>query len=132
MANRQILAVDLKNDSVKKFVDTDINPNTIDLSPDKKVLYVSCRGQNATADNYYIPGPEWGSVLLFDTATGKMLDAIVGGNQPTALDVSQDGKLLVFSDFLDMRLEVFELPSYEKLENGNGGRSAVYKNELKK
>jgi len=132
MANRQILTVDLKNDSVKKFVDTDINPNTIDLSPDKKVLYVSCRGQNATADNYYIPGPEWGSVLLFDTATGKMLDAIVGGNQPTALDVSQDGKLLVFSDFLDMRLEVFEVPSYETLENGNGGRSAVYRNELKK
>ena len=79
-----------------------------------------------------MPGPEWGSVLLFDTETGKMLDAIVGGNQPTALDVSPDGKYLVFSDFLDARLEVYEIPSYETLKNGNGGRSGIYKSELKK
>jgi DNA-binding beta-propeller fold protein YncE len=130
MGQNAIFAIDLKNDSVSKFADTDYDPNTIVLSPDKKILYVSCRGRNAANDNYYIPGPEWGSVLLFDTENGKMLDAIVGGNQPTALDVSADGSLMAFSDFLDSRIELFSVPSYEVLKAGNGGRSAVYRPEL--
>ncbi|PIP23691.1 MAG: hypothetical protein COX90_00020 [Candidatus Nealsonbacteria bacterium CG_4_10_14_0_2_um_filter_38_17] len=132
MAKNTVFKVFLRDDKVEKFVFTDNNPNNIVLSPDKKVLFVSCRGKNFSADNYYVPGSEWGSVLLFDTETGKMLDAIIGGNQPTALDVSLDGKLLVFSDFLDARLEVFEVPDYETLIAGNGGRSSVYKNELRK
>ncbi|MCX6737952.1 MAG: YncE family protein [Candidatus Parcubacteria bacterium] len=132
MGKSAIFQVFLKNDEVKKFVNTDHNPNTIVLSPDKKILFVSCRGINNSSGNYYIPGPEWGSVLLFDTENGTMLDAIIGGNQPTALDVSPDGKLLVFSDFLDSRLEVFEVPSYSVLKDGDGGRSEVYKSELRK
>jgi len=132
MGKNVIWKVNLNNDEVTKFAGTDKNTNTIDLSPDKKILFVSCRGLNFSADNYYVPGPEWGSVLLFDTETGKILDAIIGGNQPTALDVSPDGKYLVFSDFLDARLKVYKIPPYEELKNGNGGRSGVYKSELKK
>lgn len=132
MAKNIVWRVFLKGDRVEKFTDTDNNPNTIVLSPDKKILFVSCRGKNFSPENYYVPGPEWGSVLLFDTETGKMLDAIVGGNQPTGLDVSPDGKILAFSDFLDGRLEMFSLPSYEVLKKGNGGKSKVYKNELRK
>ncbi len=130
MGRNAIFEVDLANDSVKKFADTDYDPNTIALSPDKKILYVSCRGRNAANDNYYIPGPEWGSVLLFDTKNGKMLDAIVAGNQPTALGVSDDGSLMATSDFLDSRIELFSVPPYEVLRAGNGGRSAVYRQEL--
>jgi len=132
MANAAIFTLNLSTNEVKKFADTDVNPNTIALSPDKKILFVSCRGTNYSDTNYYVPGPDWGSVLLFDTETGKMLDAIVGGNQPTALAVSNDGTRLVFSDFLDNRLEVFGIPSYDILKNGNGGRSGVYKQDLKK
>jgi DNA-binding beta-propeller fold protein YncE len=132
MGKNTIWKVSLKDDTVTKFADTDFNPNTIVLSPDKKILYVSCRGKNYSADNYYVPGPDWGSVLLFDTETGKILDAIIGGNQPTGMDISPDGKLLIFSDFLDAKLEVFEIPSYEVLKNGNGGRSKIYKSELLK
>ncbi|MFH0739658.1 MAG: YncE family protein [bacterium] len=132
MGKMSIMQVDLATDQVKKFATTDTNPNTIALSPDKKVLFVSCRGVNATAENYYIPGPEWGSVLLFDTQTGNMLDAIVGGNQPTALAVSPNGQQMVFSDFLDNRLQVFKVPEYSVLLAGYGGRSSVYKSQLKK
>lgn len=132
MAKASIWKLDLETDEVEKFVSTDHNPNTIVLSPDNKILFVSCRGINASADNYYIPGPEWGSVLLFDTETGKMLDAIIGGNQATALAVSPDGKSLVFSDFLDNRLEVFEIPDYEVLKQGGGGIANFYKQYLRK
>lgn len=132
MGKNVIWQVSLADDSVKKFAETDFNPNTLVLSPDKKVLFVSCRGINYSAENYSVPGPEWGSVLLFDAVNGKMLDAVIGGNQPTALALSPDSKTLVFSDFLDTRLEVFEVPSYAVLAEGNGGRSNVYKAELKK
>jgi sugar lactone lactonase YvrE len=105
-------------------------PNTIDLTPDGRVLYVSNRGRNGAS--YYNPGPEWGSVLAIDTASGKVLDAMVGGNQTTGLDVSADGRLLAFSDFLDNRIHVFAVPSYQQLAAGGGGRAAAHRAELAK
>jgi YVTN family beta-propeller protein len=131
MGKNVVWVHDMKTGTTAKFCDTDQKPNTIDLSPDGRVLFISNRGAN-NPKSYYIPGPEWGSILLFDTTTGKPLDAIVGGNQCTALDVSDDGKLLVFSDFLDNRLRVYEVPSYDVLAKGNGGRYKAHFAELLK
>ena len=122
---------DMVSGKTTKFVDTDEKPNTIDLTPDGKMLFVSCRGEN-NPKSYYIPGPEWGSILVFDTTDGKPLDALIAGNQPTALDVSDDGKLLIFSDFLDNRLRVYEIPDYDTFLAGNGGRFEAHKAEIKK
>ena len=94
----------------------------MDLSPDGKVLYVSNRGRD-NAESYYLPGPEWGTVLAIDTGSGTVLDAIVGGNQCTGLDVSPDGTLLAFSDFLDHKIRVYAIPPYEVLASGEGGRA---------
>ena len=105
-------------------------PNTIDLTPDGRVLYVSNRGRNGAS--YYLPGPEWGSVLAIDTASGKVLDAMVGGNQTTGLDVSADGRLLAFSDFLDNRIHIYAVPPYQRLAAGGGGRAAAHRAELAK
>jgi len=132
MGKNKIFKVNLQNDKVEEFVNTDSNPNTIVLTTDKKVLIVSNRGKNNISGNYNIPGPEWGSILFFDILTGKMLDALVAGNQPTALAVSPDGKYFVYSDFLDGNLTLCELPSYEEFLAGNGGRSAIYHQEIKK
>ena len=132
MSRKKIFKVSLKTDEVTKFADTDNKPNTIALSPDKKILFVSNRGANYSSTNYNIPGPEWGSVILFDTENGEMLDAIVGGNQPTALAISPDGTILAFSNFLDNIIEIYKVPPYEILKAGKGGRSDVYKTELKK
>lgn len=131
MEKDTIWAIDLATDASRFFCSTDEKPNTIDLSPDGKVLFISCRGENSSV-SYYIPGPEWGSVLLVDTSNGKVLDAIVGGNQCTALDVSDDGRLLVFSDFLDNRLRVYSVPSYDVLKAGGGGRAASHLADIKK
>ena len=132
MGKNVIWKLDLSTDKVVQFAKTDSHPNTIAMSSDKKILFVSCRGHNFSKTNYYVPGADWGSVLLFDTTTGKMLDAVVAGNQPTALDVSLDSSLLIFSDFLDAKIEVYKVPSYNELLLGNGGRSAIYKKDLLK
>jgi len=58
MGKNNILKLNLANDSIVNFVKTDENPNTIALSLDGNLLFVSCRGQNYSEDNYSIPGPE--------------------------------------------------------------------------
>jgi DNA-binding beta-propeller fold protein YncE len=130
MGTDQAFAVDLASERVRKLARTDHVPNTIDLSPDGRVLYVSNRGRNGPS--YYLPGPEWGSVLAIDTASGKVLDAIVGGNQTTGLDVSADGHLLAFSDFLDNRVHLYAVPPHGTLAAGGGGRAAAHRAELAK
>jgi DNA-binding beta-propeller fold protein YncE len=130
MGTNQAFVVDLASERVRKLAGTDHVPNTIDLTPDGKVLYVSNRGRNGAS--YYLPGPEWGSVLAIDAASGKVLDAMVGGNQTTGLDVSADGRLLAFSDFLDNRIHIYAVPPYQALAAGGGGRAAAHRAELAK
>ena len=131
MAKDLVWVHDMKTGTTSKFVDVDAKPNTIDLTPDGRMLFVSCRGEN-NAKSYYLPGPEWGSILVFDTATGEPLDALIAGNQPTALDVSDDGRLLIFSDFLDNRLRVYEIPPYETFARAGGGRYDAHFAEIDK
>ncbi len=119
MGEATAYVVDLTTEKVSTLAKTDSHPNTIDLSPDGRFLYISNRGENGVT--YSVPGPEWGSVLVIDTTTGKAVDAMVGGNQPTGLDVSPDGKLLAFTDFLDNRLTVLDIPSAETLAASKGG-----------
>ena len=121
MGRQMVLVVDTATNEVTQLATVDRNPNTIDLSPDGRVLYVSNRGRN-NPQTYYKPGPEWGTVIAIDVATGGSLDAIVGGNQTTGLDVSPDGGLLAYSDFLDDRIVVYRIPAYEDLLAGDGGR----------
>lgn len=131
MSTKEVFVVDLATEKVTKLADTDERPNTMDLSPDGKVLYVSNRGKD-NPKTYYIPGPEWGSILAIDAASGKILDAIVGGNQCTGLDVSPDGRLLAFSDFLDNKIRVYTIPAYEVLAAGGGGRAEAHLADLAK
>lgn len=130
MAKNVAYALDMGGGQPRKLAATGKKPNTIDLSPDGKVLYVSNRGENGPT--FYAPGPEWGSVLAVDTATGRALDAIVGGNQTTGLDVSPDGRLLAFSDFLDNRVQIFEIPPFQTLANGGGGRATAHLADIPK
>lgn len=131
MAQDKVFVVDLATGKARLLARTDNTPNTIDLSPDGRVLYVSNRGRN-NPTSYYLPGPEWGSVLAIDTDTGKPLDAIIGGNQTTGLDVSGDGRYLAFSDFLDNRVTIFAIPDVEVLLSGGGGRYRAHLAELAK
>lgn len=131
MALDAILVIDTATDTVTTMGSTDRLPNTIDLSPDGRVLAVSNRGRN-NPETYYLPGPEWGTVLLLDTSNGEILDAVVAGNQPTGLDISPDGEWLAYSDFLDNRVTVLALPPTQELLTAGGGRSQTYHAEITK
>jgi DNA-binding beta-propeller fold protein YncE len=131
MAKDEVYVVDLTTEHTRLLARTDDTPNTIDLSPDGRVLFVSNRGRN-NPRSYYLPGPEWGSVLAIDTATGRILDAVVGGNQTTGLDVSPDGTELAFTDFLDNRVSLYAIPSYVALAAGGGGRARSHLADLEK
>lgn len=131
MTRDTIFTVDTATNEVTELATTDRKPNTIDLSPDGRILFVSNRGRN-NPESYYLPGPEWGSVLLIDTQTGAMLDAVVGGNQTTGLEVSEDGTMLAFSDLLDDKVVVYSVPPTEELLAGDGGRYEEHMAELQK
>ncbi len=109
MGKGKIFKVNMENDEVKEFAKTNINPNTIVLTPDKKFLIVSNRGANHPSGQINIPGPEKGTILFFDTSSGERIAALVGGNQPTALDVSPDGRYFIYSNFLDGNLTMCEI-----------------------
>lgn len=83
-------------------------PNTIVLSSDERTLYVSCRGPN-NPKSYLIKGFEMGRIYAVDTDTMKVKEWWEGGNQPTGLAVSPDGRYVASSDFLDFAIRVYEI-----------------------
>jgi len=87
---------------------TGLNINTIVLSPDGRYVFASSRGRNNPED-YTLPGPDFGAVYILNANDLTLVERIWGRNQPTGLAVSPDGKLLVFTDFLDANLELYVL-----------------------
>lgn len=85
------------------------HPNTIVLDPtNERYLYVSFR--TTTSKDYHKVDPRIkGKVDIIDTQKGTVVFSLVGGAQPTALEVSRDGATLVSSGFIDERLYFFDL-----------------------
>ncbi len=108
MGSGQVVVISMENDQVIKRIPVGHKPNTIKLSQDRRFLFVSTRGPN-NPKTYYIKGPEFGKIVVIDTKTLEVKEWIWGKNQPTGLDVSPDGKYLVFTDFLDDNLEVYRI-----------------------
>lgn len=106
MARARIEVFDMNKDEEIKRIPVYYKPNTIALSPDERYLYVSCRGPNNPA-GYTKPGLKMGRIYVIDTEKLEVAEWFEGGNQPTGLDVSSDGSLLVTSDFMDSRLRIY-------------------------
>jgi DNA-binding beta-propeller fold protein YncE len=84
------------------------NVNTIVLDASETMLYVSSRGPNGPR-GYLHEGKQFGTVHALKTRDGSPAGWVWGGDQPTGLAVSPDGGSLVFSDFLDHRLEIYRI-----------------------
>jgi hypothetical protein len=93
--------------------EADPNLNTIVLSPDGTRLFVSSRGRNNPGD-YTLPGPEFGTVSALSPEDLSIEETIWGRNQPTGLAVSPDGNYMVFTDFLDANLELYNIGGFPK------------------
>lgn len=114
MARSTIEVYSLADDGLVRTVPVFDKPNTIQLSPDRRYLYVSCRGPNNPDLGYLYKGYVMGQLYVIDTEDFSVHEAFEGGNQPTGLDVSPDGRRVVFSDFLDYRLRVYLRLDIEK------------------
>jgi YVTN family beta-propeller protein len=111
----KVTSIDISTDKVKNSFYAGSNVNTIKLSPSGTKLFISSRGRNSE-NGYLHKGPEFGKIFMYDTLQKKITDWTWGGNQPTGLAISPDGKMLVFTDFLDDRVEVYNIQSL----SGNG------------
>jgi sugar lactone lactonase YvrE len=130
MGRRVIWRMSLEGSlTVTEFAKTDANPNTLAISPDGGLLFVSNRGKNGEA-GYLTSGPQYGSVLVIDTATGDVVDSIVGGDQTTGLDVSADGSLIAFTDFRDDAMRLYRVPERSVLVEAGWPRREVHRRSL--
>lgn len=107
MYHRTIYEIDLQNFKISRQIRVYNNPNTIDLLNDK-YLFVSCRGPNNPED-YTKRSLTNGQIYIIDVTTMQTVKQIEGGNQPTGLDVSSDGRLLCFSNFQDENIELYNI-----------------------
>lgn len=107
MYHRSIMKIDLASFKIIKTVKVFKNPNTIDLLNDKW-LFVSCRGPNNPED-YTKRSPENGKIYILNVSDLSEVKIIDGGNQPTGLDVSSNGKMLCFSNFQDENIELYSI-----------------------
>lgn len=106
MARKRVYRIDTTTMTITRTIQVGSNPNTIVLSPDNSLLIVSCRGPNSPAGylkRSLIPG----EVHIIETSTGNTRAVLTGGNQPTGLALSPDGRILAFSNFLDHEVEVY-------------------------
>ena len=103
-----VLVFDVDSEKVLRRRRLGYNLNTLELTPSEEYLLVSERGRNNRED-YRLPGPEFGRLFLCDPESLEPVSWIWGRNQPTGLDISPDGELIAFTDFMDNNLELYEL-----------------------
>lgn len=85
------------------------HPNTIVLDPIRnRYLYVSHRTTTST-DNSTVDPRIMGKIDIIDLEKDRLVYSLVGGAQPTALDISRDGKTLVSSGFINDKLYFFDV-----------------------
>lgn len=112
MFHSEIYEIDTGNLEITNTYKVDYNPNTISLTPDNRYLFVSCRGPNDD-ETYLKRSPRNGYITIIDMKEAKIISQFEGGNQPTGLAVSHNGKYLCFTNFKDDNFELYyigELP----------------------
>ncbi|MCG8481454.1 MAG: beta-propeller fold lactonase family protein [Spirochaetales bacterium] len=97
-----------------------VNLNTIVLDPAERYLYVSERGPN-NGESYLLRGPQFGRIVVLDAQHLEPIQALWGRHQPTGLAVSDDGRFLAATDFLDNNVAIYRVdPSATPEVEGRG------------
>lgn len=106
MYHNLIYKVNLGDFKITKSFKVFDNPNTIDIF--NNYLYISTRGPN-NSETYLKRSPVNGKIIVYDLSNDIIAYIIDGGNQPTGLAVSNNGKYLCFSNFMDNNIEIYRL-----------------------
>ncbi|MCF7832323.1 MAG: WD40 repeat domain-containing protein [Candidatus Marinimicrobia bacterium] len=109
--------------------EVDSHPNTIRLTPDGKYLFVSCRGPN-NPNGYTLPSPRNADIVVIDTESMTTLTSWAQGNQPTGLDISQDGCYLATTDFMDKNVNLYVISDPRKIEKKDVDSFSMLLNRL--
>lgn len=107
MYYRTIYEINLYTFKIERKTEVFNNPNTICFYK-YRWLFVSSRGPNNKTD-YTKRSPQNGKIQIIDVDTMTVINSFEGGNQPTGLDISPDGKYLCFSNFQDENIELYEI-----------------------
>jgi len=100
---------EVATDRIVRTIPVGINPNNVRLNHDESRLYVACRGPN-NPQSYLLPSPKNGEIMVFDVKNNyKLIDRFEGGNQSVGLDLSRDGRFLVFSNLQDSTLHLYQV-----------------------
>jgi len=108
MAKSLVFELDMDSLALIHAYKTFFLPNTISLDSAGRFLFVSCRGPN-NPKHYTLRSPRDSVVNVFDTEKKVLVGSILGGNQPTGLDVSSDDRSLVFTNFQDANFELYDI-----------------------
>jgi len=111
MYHAQVYQVNPEKFFIEKRYKIYYNPNTTDITPDGRYIFVSCRGPN-DPNTYLVRSPENGKIAVIDLKNESVISFIAGGNQPTGLDVSNNGKYLCFSNFRDKNIEIYDIGDF--------------------
>ncbi|WP_413586636.1 beta-propeller fold lactonase family protein [Bdellovibrio sp. HCB274] len=91
------------------------HPNTIVLDPiNNRYLYVSARTTTTVGDTS-VDSRIAGKIDVVDTVNGNVVFTFVGGSQPTALEISPDGKTLISSALVGAKLFFFDVGKVLKI-----------------
>jgi YVTN family beta-propeller protein len=109
MVHSCVYVWDVASDRIVRTLRVGVNPNNVRLNHDASRLYVVCRGPN-NPQSYLLPSPKNGEVFVFDVHNNyALIDRFEGGNQSVGLDLSRDGRLLVFSNLQDSTLHLYKV-----------------------
>lgn len=113
MARKTVYALSDRTGLIVRRFDVGHKPNTAQISPDGRWLFVSCRGPN-NPRTYLIEGPEYGRVYLIDLDRQEVAGWIWGRDQTTGLDVSPDSRTLAFTNFKENTLELYRIDKWKE------------------
>jgi DNA-binding beta-propeller fold protein YncE len=91
------------------------HPNTIVLEPrHNRYLYVSHR-TTTNRDDSRVDEKIMGKIDIIDIEKDRLVFSLVGGAQPTALEVSQDGNMLFSAGLINDKLYFYDLKKITEL-----------------